>query len=204
VYGQRVAANNVPSEISIQDNTSAGREMSMQPTGGAYESEAVVPFAPAAKNPAADSADQLDNAGQTILRLLHKAAGVAEANSHHAREMAQKLSHQLRGAENRIAELEAEVGIYREMGRGRKGLRLSLTNPERSDWKIKEGNFTLGAISEIRSKIAQACDWADGIRPKGLGRDSRTPGLKSFCDPNRAIVLVGCHYKLDCIVSKRV
>jgi hypothetical protein len=88
--------------------------MSMQPTGGAYESEAVVPFAPAVKNSAADSADQLDNAGQTILRLLHKAAGVAEANSHHALEMAQKLSHQLRGAENRIAELEAEVGIYRD------------------------------------------------------------------------------------------
>ena len=88
--------------------------MSMQPTGGAYELEAVVPFAPAAKNSAADRADQLDNAGQTVLRLLHKAAGVAEANSHHALEMAQKLSHQLRGAENRIVELEAEVGIYRD------------------------------------------------------------------------------------------
>jgi hypothetical protein len=46
--------------------------------------------------------------------LLHKAAGVAEANSHHALEMAQKLSHQLRAAENRIAELEAEVGIYQD------------------------------------------------------------------------------------------
>ncbi len=28
--------------------------------------------------------------------------------------MAQKLSHQLRAAESRIAELEAEIGIYRE------------------------------------------------------------------------------------------
>jgi hypothetical protein len=28
--------------------------------------------------------------------------------------MAQKLSHQLRAAEDRIAELEAEVGIYRD------------------------------------------------------------------------------------------
>jgi hypothetical protein len=28
--------------------------------------------------------------------------------------MAQKLSHQLRAAEDRIAELEAEIGIYRE------------------------------------------------------------------------------------------
>ena len=82
---------------------------------GEYESESVIPFAPAAKNAAThDSADQLDNAGHTILRLLHKAAGVAEANSQHALEMAQKLSHQLRAAEDRIAELEAEVGIYQD------------------------------------------------------------------------------------------
>ena len=60
------------------------------------------------------SANQLDKAGHTILRLLHKAAGVAEANSQHALEMAQKLSDQLQTAENRIAELEAEVGIYQE------------------------------------------------------------------------------------------
>jgi hypothetical protein len=82
---------------------------------GGYESESVIPFAPVAKNAAPpDSADQLDEAGQTILRLLHKAAGVAEANSQHALEMAQKLSHQLRAAEDRIAELEAEVGIYQD------------------------------------------------------------------------------------------
>jgi hypothetical protein len=81
---------------------------------GGYESESVIPFAPAAKNAAPESADQLDKAGQTILRLLHKAAGVAEANSKHALDMAQKLSHELRAAEDRIAELEAEVGIYRD------------------------------------------------------------------------------------------
>jgi hypothetical protein len=61
-----------------------------------------------------DGVDQLDRAGQTILKLLHKAAGVAEQNSRHAVDMAQKLSHQLRAAEDRIAELEAEVGLYRE------------------------------------------------------------------------------------------
>ena len=52
-------------------------------------------------------------AGQSILRLLHKAAGVAEENSRHAVDMAQKLSHQLRAAEHRIAELEAEADAYR-------------------------------------------------------------------------------------------
>jgi hypothetical protein len=88
--------------------------MNVQSTGGAYESESVIPFAPAAKNAAPDSADQLDKAGHTILRLLHKAAGVAEANSKHALDMAQKLSHLLRAAENRIAELEAEVQLFQE------------------------------------------------------------------------------------------
>jgi len=58
--------------------------------------------------------DQLDTAGQTILQLIHRAAGFAEENSRHALEMAQKLSHQLRAAEDRIAELEAEVDTYRE------------------------------------------------------------------------------------------
>ena len=58
--------------------------------------------------------DQLDTAGQTILQLIHRAAGVAEENSRHALEMAQKLSHDLRAAEDRVAELEAEVASYRE------------------------------------------------------------------------------------------
>ncbi len=81
---------------------------------GDYGAESVIPFTPAAKTAAPDGVDQVDRAGQTILGLLHKAAGVAEANSQHALEMAQKLSHQLRAAEDRIAELEAEVGMYQE------------------------------------------------------------------------------------------
>ena len=83
-------------------------------SSGAYESKSVIPFTPAARSDGSNGADQLDNAGQTILRLLHKAAGVAEANSQHALDMAQKLSHQLRAAEDRIAALEAEVGIYQD------------------------------------------------------------------------------------------
>src|SRR5271155_1159956 len=78
------------------------------------DSEAVIAFDPTTQSAASNDGDQLDAAGQTILRLLHKAAGVAEANSQHALDMAQKLSHQLRAAEDRIAELEAEVRIYQE------------------------------------------------------------------------------------------
>jgi hypothetical protein len=55
-----------------------------------------------AKN-ATKPGDQLDKAGQTILQLVQKAAGVADQNSRHALGMAQKLSDQLRSAEDRIA-----------------------------------------------------------------------------------------------------
>ena len=77
--------------------------------GNTYESD-VIPFTRDAPN----DADQLDKAGQTILQLLHRTAGVAEENGRHVVETAQKLSHQLRAAEDRIAELEAEVNAYQE------------------------------------------------------------------------------------------
>jgi hypothetical protein len=58
--------------------------------------------------------DQLDKAGETILQLVQKAAGVAEQNSSRALSMAQKFFDQLRAAEDRIAELESESATYRE------------------------------------------------------------------------------------------
>lgn len=81
---------------------------------GNYERETVIPFAPAAKSAGSNDADQLDIAGRTILSLLNKAASVADENSQHALDMAQKLSHQLRAAENRIADLEADVRYYQD------------------------------------------------------------------------------------------
>ena len=88
--------------------------MNIQSASGPYEFDTVVAFPPGSKDTPRDDADQLDKAGHTILRLLHKAAGVAEANSQQALEMAQKLSHQLHAAEGRVAELEAEVELYRD------------------------------------------------------------------------------------------
>jgi len=82
---------------------------------GSDDSESeVIPFARAERTSPSDCADQLDKAGQTILQMLHRAAGVAKENSRHALETAQKLSHQFRAAENRVAELEAEVAVYQE------------------------------------------------------------------------------------------
>ena len=79
---------------------------------GSDDSESeVIPFARAERS---DGADQLDKAGQTVLQMLHRAAGVAEENSRQALETAQKLSHQLRASENRVAELEAQAAAYQE------------------------------------------------------------------------------------------
>ncbi len=81
---------------------------------GNYKQETVIPFAPAAKSAGSNDADQLDAAGRTILSLLNKAASVADENSQHALDVAQKLSHQLRTAESRIAELENDVRYYQD------------------------------------------------------------------------------------------
>ena len=79
-----------------------------------YESDfdSVVSFPSKTASPA--HADQLDKAGQTILQLVQKAAGVADENSRHALGMAQKLSDQVRAAEDRIADLEAQVASHQE------------------------------------------------------------------------------------------
>jgi hypothetical protein len=73
----------------------------------------VIPFERSAQGAREDDT-QLDRAGQTILELLNKAADAAQQNSRHAIDTAQRLSHQLRAAEDRIAELEHEVEAYRQ------------------------------------------------------------------------------------------
>jgi hypothetical protein len=70
------------------------------------------------RTPAAQSAQgdnsEVDKAGQTILQLLNKAADVSEQKSRRAIDTAQKLSHQLRAAGDRIAQLEAELAAHQE------------------------------------------------------------------------------------------
>jgi hypothetical protein len=78
------------------------------------EDPEVVPFVRARKGAAPGADDQLDKAGQTILQLVAQAAGMADENSRHALGMAQKLSDQLREAEDRVAELETELTASRE------------------------------------------------------------------------------------------
>jgi hypothetical protein len=75
-------------------------------------SDTVIPLGP--EKGAGSEGDQLDRAGQTILTLLHRAAGAAEQNSKRALEMAQALSQELQDAKRQIAELQANVRYHED------------------------------------------------------------------------------------------
>ena len=75
--------------------------------------ETVMPIAPKS-NVRSESGDPLDRAGKAILGLLHRAASDAEANNKQAVEMAHQLSAQLRAAEDRIRQLEANARHHQE------------------------------------------------------------------------------------------
>ncbi len=72
--------------------------------------EPAIPFAPKAKN----AAEVVERAGQAVLDLIHRAADTTEANLQQARDVAEKLADQLRAAQNRIKELEANARYYQD------------------------------------------------------------------------------------------
>jgi hypothetical protein len=78
--------------------------------------EDLIPFAPSRKTATTptDAGDPVESAGQTILGLLNQAAEAANANTKHALDVAQKISRELRVAEERIATLEADLRHYKE------------------------------------------------------------------------------------------
>lgn len=75
--------------------------------------KAVLQYAPASKR-AAPEQDGVDITGQTIVGLLNQLAETTDANTRHALDIAHKLSRQLRIAEERIVDLEADLRHYKE------------------------------------------------------------------------------------------
>ena len=47
--------------------------------------------------------------------------------------------------------------------------KLSIRTTRSNDGKIKEASFNLGAVSEVRNKIAKACDWGGGSVDEPVG-----------------------------------
>jgi hypothetical protein len=77
--------------------------------------EAAIPYAPSRNNPTrTDAGDSVEVVGQTIIELVNRAVETADANTKHAFDIAQKLSGQLRVAEERISDLEADLKHYRD------------------------------------------------------------------------------------------
>jgi ABC-type transporter Mla subunit MlaD len=58
--------------------------------------------------------EPVDQAGQSILDLLHKAADTTDRKTRQAVEAAQRLAQQLQDARARIAQLESELANYRD------------------------------------------------------------------------------------------
>jgi hypothetical protein len=73
----------------------------------------IVPFAPTSKSHA-DANIVADDSGRTIVALLQKAAEMAKEDCARAMDLAHKLSFQLRAAEERARELEAEATHFRD------------------------------------------------------------------------------------------
>jgi hypothetical protein len=74
--------------------------------------EQVVRFEPKAWPRSYDT--PLDEAGQAIIAKIQRAADLANENCDRAMKLAHKLSMQLRAAEDRINQLEAEVELFRD------------------------------------------------------------------------------------------
>jgi hypothetical protein len=71
--------------------------------------EHVVKFPP--KQQAGNPADE---AGQAVIAQIRKAAAVTNENCDRAMALAHKLAMQLRAAEDRLSQLEAEVALFRD------------------------------------------------------------------------------------------
>ena len=87
--------------------------MSAMSDRGARATGSVVALEPKA-NVRPEAGDPLEKAGHLILEMIGKAASAAEVNYQQVVETSCKLSGQLRGAEDRIRELEVEVRRHQD------------------------------------------------------------------------------------------
>ena len=76
---------------------------------GSEITEQVIKFPPKQQ-----SANPAGEAGQAVIAQIQKAAQLANENCDRAMALAHKLAMQLRGAEDKITQLEAEVAVFRD------------------------------------------------------------------------------------------
>jgi len=74
--------------------------------------EQVLKFVP--KEPPRSSVTPVEEAGQAIIAKIQKAADLSNENCDRAMRLAHELSMELRSAEDRINQLEAELALFRD------------------------------------------------------------------------------------------
>jgi hypothetical protein len=79
---------------------------------GETPAASVIAFAPKKGSP--DATMAADDAGHGIVALVQKAADLAKADSDRAMKLAHRLSSELRAAEERAREFEAEANYFRD------------------------------------------------------------------------------------------
>jgi hypothetical protein len=67
--------------------------------------------------------------------------------------------------------------------------KLSIRTTRSNDGKIKEASFNLGAVSEVRNKIAKACDWRGGPVDEPVG---------SIEAPRKTLISIYAQASSDC------
>ena len=77
---------------------------------------------PRSKDNVREDGDPLEQSGQAILGLLKEAADTAKATCDQANNAAQKLSNQVRAAEDKVQLLESELQQYADATRAEKWL----------------------------------------------------------------------------------
>ena len=75
--------------------------------------DASIPFAPTQKS-SKGGANLADDSGHTIIALLQKAADLTKEDCARAMDVAHRLSYQIRAAEDRAREAEAEASHFRD------------------------------------------------------------------------------------------
>ena len=112
---------------------------------GARATSSVVALEPKA-NVRPEAGDPLEKAGHLILEMIGKAASAAEVNYQQVVETSRKLSGQLRGAEDRIRELEVEVRRHQDERIGPR------SGCIKSRWRLSR-NSLIGMIAVPRSHL---------------------------------------------------
>jgi len=124
--------------------------------------ETVVPFP--------NHEDPLDKTGQAVCGQVQRAARISEEKAQRVLNSAHKLSMQLRDAEDRIANLQAETKHYRERAdRAEKWLHRIALEIEHSFFEPTNAQQSTRALTETEDSRTVRAETADEF----LGRGNR-------------------------------